>query len=56
MRSSFHGKMEVLHLDMRTDTGLGKAVDSTSLTAHCTAQNLKPKVRRDSHKMGKPPL
>ena len=56
VRSSFHRKMEVLHLDMRTDTGLGKAADSTSLTAHCTAQNLKPKVRRDSYKMGKPPL
>lgn len=50
------GKMEVLHLDMRTDTGLGKAADSTSLTVYCTAQNLKPKVRRESHKMGKPPL
>ena len=49
------GKMEVLHLDMRTNTGLGKTVDSTSLTTHCTAQNLKPKVRRDSHRWGSHP-
>lgn len=28
---------------LRTDAGLGKAADSTSLTAHCTAVGLTPK-------------
>ena len=30
-------KDEVLDFGMRTDAGLGKAADSTPLTAHCTA-------------------
>ena len=48
VRCSSQRKAEVLHLDMRTDAGSVKAADSLSLTTHCTAQNLKHKVERDS--------